>query len=72
MSSQEAVTLFRPTGEQEFVLIRDSGWRMFPPRLPDQPFFYPVLNEEYAAELAAARALLAGDEPLPELTAPRG
>jgi hypothetical protein len=28
-----------------------------------------VLNEEYAAELAAAQALLAGDEPLPQLTA---
>jgi hypothetical protein len=52
MSSQEAVTLFRPTGEQELVLIRDSGWRIFPPRLPDQPFFYPVLNEEYAAQIA--------------------
>jgi MGT family glycosyltransferase len=49
---QEAVTLFRPTGEQELVLIRDSGWRAFPPRLPDQPFFYPVLNEEYAAQIA--------------------
>ena len=24
----------------------------FPPRLPEQPFFYPVLHEEYAAQIA--------------------
>jgi hypothetical protein len=48
----KAVTLFRPTGEKELALIRDSGWRAFPPRLPDQPFFYPVLNEEYATQIA--------------------
>src|SRR6185369_742246 len=45
-------TLFRPTGERELALIRDSGWRAFPPRLPDQPFFYPVLNEVYATQIA--------------------
>jgi len=33
-------------------LIRDSDWQLFPPRLPDQPIFYPVLNEPYAAEIA--------------------
>jgi len=48
----KAVTLFRPTGEKELALIRDSGWRVFPPRLPDQPFFYPVLNEDYATQIA--------------------
>ena len=46
------VTLFRPTGEKEFALIRNSGWTAFPPRLPDQPFFYPVLKEEYASQIA--------------------
>jgi len=45
-------TLFRPTGQRELALIRDSGWRAFPPRLPDQPFFYPVLNEVYATQIA--------------------
>jgi hypothetical protein len=45
-------TLFRPTGERELALIRDSGFRAFPPRLPDQPFFYPVLNEVYATQIA--------------------
>lgn len=26
--------------------------RAFPPRLPDQPIFYPVLNEDYAVQIA--------------------
>ena len=46
------VTLYRPTGCKELALIRDSEWRMFPPRLPDQPIFYPVLEEEYAIQIA--------------------
>ena len=29
-----------------------SGYREFPPRLPEQPIFYPVLNEEYATQIA--------------------
>jgi hypothetical protein len=28
------------------------GYRGFPPRLPSQPIFYPVLNETYAIEIA--------------------
>jgi hypothetical protein len=48
----EVTTLFRPTGENELVLISESGWHGFPPRLPDQPIFYPVLNEEYATQIA--------------------
>lgn len=32
--------------------IEASGWREFPPRLPEQPIFYPVLNEEYAVQIA--------------------
>ena len=44
--------LFRPVGQKELVLIRDSGWRAFPPRLPEQPIFYPVLNYEYACQIA--------------------
>jgi hypothetical protein len=46
------VTLFRPVGPQELALIEASGWRKFPPRLPEQPIFYPVLNEEYATQIA--------------------
>ena len=44
--------LFRPVGEAELLLIRDSGWKAFPPRLPEQPIFYPVLEEQYAIQIA--------------------
>jgi hypothetical protein len=44
--------LWRPTGPQELELVRESGWRAWPPRLPDQPIFYPVLNEDYAIKIA--------------------
>jgi hypothetical protein len=47
-----AVTLYRPVGTQELVLIEASGWRAFPPRLPEQQFFYPVTNESYARQIA--------------------
>ncbi|MCC5579248.1 hypothetical protein IMZ11_26830 [Microtetraspora sp. AC03309] len=45
-------TLWRPTGPEELELVRRSGWREWPPRLPEQPIFYPVLNEEYAIKIA--------------------
>jgi hypothetical protein len=48
----ELVTLYRPVGPKELALIEASGWREFPPRLPEQPIFYPVLNEEYATQIA--------------------
>jgi hypothetical protein len=48
----ETVTLWRPTGPQELALVERSGWRAWPPRLADQPIFYPVLNEEYATMIA--------------------
>ncbi len=48
----EQVTLWRPVGHHELALIAASGFRAFPPRLPDQPIFYPVLNFEYAEEIA--------------------
>ena len=46
------MTLYRPVGTAELDLIAQSGYRAFPPRLPEQPIFYPVLNEEYACEIA--------------------
>ena len=52
MGTAETTTLFTPTGEKELALIRASGWREFPPRLPSQSIFYPVLNEEYAVQIA--------------------
>ncbi len=48
----ETMTLWRPTSPQELELVRASGWRAWPPRLPDQPIFYPVLNERYAIMIA--------------------
>lgn len=48
----ETTTLFRPVGPQELELLRTSAWTRFPPRLPDQPIFYPVLNESYATQIA--------------------
>jgi hypothetical protein len=51
-SNHETVTLFRPTGPEELDLVRKSGFKKWPPRLPDQPIFYPVTNEQYAIEIA--------------------
>ncbi len=48
----ETVTLYRPTGPKELALVKESGYRRWPPRLPDQPIFYPVTNEEYATQIA--------------------
>ena len=48
----KTVTLYRPVGQEELELIAESGFRAFPPRLPEQPIFYPVLNEEYAIQIA--------------------
>jgi hypothetical protein len=52
MTAQETVVLFRPVGQKELDLIRDSDWKRFPPRLPGQPLFYPVLTEDYAISIA--------------------
>jgi hypothetical protein len=48
----EVVTMFRPTGPRELELVAATGWRRWPPRLPDQPIFYPVTNREYAEQIA--------------------
>ncbi|HEY8024681.1 MAG TPA: hypothetical protein VIF60_08960 [Burkholderiaceae bacterium] len=44
--------LYRPTGPHELALVKESGNRKWPPRLPEQPIFYPVTNEQYAIEIA--------------------
>src|SRR5215469_14026001 len=46
------VTLYRPVGAKELELIATTEYRAFPPRLPDQPIFYPVLTREYAEQIA--------------------
>ena len=48
----ETTVLFRPVGQEELDLIRASGFSAFPRRLLQQPFFYPVLEERYAALIA--------------------
>jgi hypothetical protein len=52
MSSTDTLTLWRPVGPKELELIEQTGMRAFPPRLPDQPIFYPVLTEDYAIKIA--------------------
>lgn len=44
--------LYRPVGTEELKLIEGNGYQAFPPRLPEQPIFYPVLHERYASEIA--------------------
>lgn len=44
--------LYRPVGPEELKLIELSGWSRFPDRLSHQPFFYPVMNKEYANEIS--------------------
>lgn len=45
-------TLWRPTGPDELAQLRLDGFRAWPPRLAEQPIFYPVLSEEYATTIA--------------------
>jgi hypothetical protein len=45
-------TLYRPVGQAEYDLIKESRFHEFPPRLPEQPIFYPVLSEYYAKQIA--------------------
>jgi hypothetical protein len=49
---EDTTVLFRPVDENELRLIAESSYTAFPPRLPGQPIFYPVLNEEYATQIA--------------------
>ena len=52
INGEEVVILFRPTSPKELALVRESGFKRWPPRLPEQPIFYPVSNEQYAIEIA--------------------
>lgn len=49
---EDLTTMYRPVGPEELDLLRQAGFRRWPPRLPEQPIFYPVTNERYAAEIA--------------------
>ena len=49
---EKTITLWRPVGPKELRLIEASGMKAFPPRLPEQPIFYPVTTEDYAVKIA--------------------
>ena len=51
-NNEEVVILYRPMGQKEYDLVKAAGFRSWPDRLPEQPIFYPVTNEAYAAEIA--------------------
>lgn len=51
-SERVTTTLWRPVGPRELELLREANWRAWPPRLPGQPIFYPVMNEDYAVRIA--------------------
>ena len=52
MNVEDLITLYRPVGPKELKLIEESDWKRFPPRQLQQPIFYPVMNEEYAIQIA--------------------
>jgi len=47
----KTITLFRPVNDKELELIKEMNFSGFPPRLAEQPFFYPVMNEAYATQI---------------------
>ena len=49
---EETTILYRPVGANELRLIAESDYSAYPPRLRGQPIFYPVLNEQYATQIA--------------------
>ena len=51
--TRQTTTLYRPTGPEELELLRQAEFERWPPRLSEQPIFYPVTNEEYAVEIAS-------------------
>jgi len=47
----DLAVLYCAVGKREYELIETSGFRRFP-RLPKQPYFYPVTSEESATLIA--------------------
>ncbi len=50
-TKSKTVTMYRPCAQKEMDLVIESGYKKWPPRLPDQDIFYPVTNEAYAHEV---------------------
>lgn len=51
-TATETITLYRPVGPIELGLLMQNSFKRWPPRLPEQPIFYAVTNEEYAQQIA--------------------
>ena len=50
---EEVIVLYQPTVPCELKLVEQSGYKKWPPRLPGQPIFHPLTNEQSAIELAS-------------------
>jgi hypothetical protein len=48
---KSTTTLYRPINDKELFLVQELNYIGFPPRKPEQPFFYPVMNEAYATQI---------------------
>ena len=48
----DLVVLYRPTSPREYALLQANGFSRWPPRLLEQPIFYPVTNARYAREIS--------------------
>ena len=51
MEDKWKLTMYRPVGPEELKLLEENDFERWPPRLPEQPIFYPVTNEAYAREI---------------------
>lgn len=47
----ETITMYRPCGPKEMILLEENDFKAWPSRLTEQPIFYPVTNEKYAIEI---------------------
>lgn len=45
------VIMYRPCNQAELDLVIAADYKKWPPRLPEQPIFYPVTNEQYAIDI---------------------
>ena len=52
VADEDTILLYRPTGPSEFELLKENNYSCWPPRLPDQPIFYPVVYQAYAEEIS--------------------
>ncbi|MDX2065774.1 MAG: four helix bundle protein [Fimbriimonadaceae bacterium] len=51
-ANAESVLMYRPVGPAELAALADLNYEGWPPRLPEQPIFYPVTNARYAREIS--------------------